>query len=458
MIGQGVLVQKKKLPEHFSAQAAFSLINFFILFSLAFAPETVHNNNKERRDVMIRISGEYTEALVYTDSIDDCAYLQIDTLCNHFALSNARIRVMPDCHAGNACIIGFTAILTEKRIIPNIVGVDIGCGVMSTIFTTKDNIDFRSLDSFIRTAVPSGLCIREACPAGISPEAIADVDSICRIINAEGKRDMFLCSLGTLGGGNHFIEVGRIADNTYMLTVHTGSRSLGFHICKYFQKHGSVIDEELKHSIIEKHRTAATTEEHIAIQNEANNMQRVSDDLAYISGEIYDNYISCMIKAMHYAHENRTIISDMIMQHLTATANAEVTERFDTVHNYIDRCDDGRIIIRKGAVSANAGQLLCIPLNMRDGIVVGTGRGNAEWNNSAPHGSGRALSRSQARNTISMEEYISSMDGICTWSVNESTLDESPMAYKPSEEIIRYLKDTVDIRYIARTVYNFKAN
>ena len=407
---------------------------------------------------MIRISGEYTSAVVYTDNIDEYAHSQIRELCDHFAFRNAEIRIMPDCHAGNACVIGFTAVLNEKRIIPNIVGVDIGCGVMSTFFTTENAIDFQSLDSFIRTAVPSGLCIRETGPAGITPETIADIDSICRIINAEDKRDMFLGSLGTLGGGNHFIEIGRITDNTYMLTVHTGSRSLGLHICKYFQKKGSVIDEELKRSIIEKHRTASTAEEHIAIQNEVENMERVSDDLAYISGEAYDNYISCMLSAMHYAHENRTIISDMIMEHLITSTGAEITERFDTVHNYIDHYDNDRIIIRKGAVSANAGQMLCIPLNMRDGIVVGTGRGNAEWNNSAPHGSGRALSRSQARNNISMEEYISSMDGICTWSVNESTLDEYPMAYKHSEEIIRYLEDTVDIRYIARTVYNFKAN
>ena len=165
-----------------------------------------------------------------------------------------------------------------------------------------------------------------------------------------------------------------------------------------------------------------------------------------------------MISAMRYAHANRESISDDIMNYLIANESVETTERFDTVHNYIDFFDDERIIIRKGAISANSGQRLCIPLNMRDGIVVGTGKGNAEWNNSAPHGSGRVLSRSQARNTVSMEEYRNSMNNIFTWSVNESTIDESPMSYKPSDEIIGYLEDTVDIDYIARTLYNFKAD
>lgn len=407
---------------------------------------------------MIRISGEYTNALVYTDNIDECAYSQIMELCNHFAFKNSEVRIMPDCHAGNACVIGFTAVLNEKRIIPNIVGVDIGCGVMATLFRTEQDIDFKNLDNFIRASVPSGMCVRENRYTYIEPEIISETDDICRIIHAEDKRDMFLNSLGTLGGGNHFIEIGRINDDTYMLTVHTGSRSLGLNICKYFQRHGSVIDEDLKCSLIEKHKYAESEEEHIAIRNEIECLKTVSNDLAYIYGDMYDNYISCMLSAMRYARENRTIISDMIMNHLVTSVGADVSERFDTVHNYIDYYDDDRIIIRKGAVSANTGQLLCIPLNMRDGIVIGTGKGNSEWNNSAPHGSGRALSRSQARKQISLEEYVNSMNGIRTWSVNDSTIDESPMAYKPSDEIIRYLKDTVDVKYIARTVYNFKAN
>ncbi len=409
---------------------------------------------------MRSISGKYTNAIVYTDNLDECAYQQLGDICDHFAFRNSVIRVMPDCHAGNGCVIGFTAVLNEKRIVPNIVGVDIGCGVMATIFRTEKRIDFKQLDCFIRSNIPSGMCVREAPSLYIDShsEIVSEVDDICRIIGANNRRDMFLNSLGTLGGGNHFIEIDRVSDNTFLLAVHTGSRSLGLNICKYFQSHSSVIDEELKHSIIEKHKTAVTTEEHKAIQEEISSMQSVSDELGYISGDMYDSYIFCMISAMRYAHANRESISDDIMNYLIANESVETTERFDTVHNYIDFFDDERIIIRKGAISANSGQRLCIPLNMRDGIVVGTGKGNAEWNNSAPHGSGRVLSRSQARNTVSMEEYRNSMNNIFTWSVNESTIDESPMAYKPSDEIIGYLEETVDIDYIARTLYNFKAD
>lgn len=411
---------------------------------------------------MINIRGEYTDAVVYTDNIEECALSQIEEICNHFAFRNSVVRIMPDCHAGTGCVIGFTAVLNEKRIIPNIVGVDIGCGVMSTVFTTERNIDFKALDNFIRTNIPSGMCTRETPSEYVSlhSDVVSEVDDICRAIRMNDRRDVFINSLGTLGGGNHFIEIDRISDNTYMLVVHTGSRSLGLNICKYFQRHGSVIDEELKSNLIAKHRTATTPEEHISIQNEVNSLPSVREELAYISDDMYDSYVSCMLNAMHYAYANRTCISDEIMNYITASENAETIERFDTVHNYIDWYDDTheRIIIRKGAISANAGQRVCIPLNMRDGVVIGTGKGNTEWNNSAPHGSGRSLSRSKARHSLTLDEYINSMNDIYTWSVNESTIDESPMAYKPSEEIIRYLADTVDIECIAKTIYNFKAN
>lgn len=411
---------------------------------------------------MIKIKGTYTDAVIYTDDIDELACEQITELCNHFAFRNSVIRIMPDCHAGNGCVIGFTAVLNEKKIIPNIVGVDIGCGVMSTIFKTEQEIDFKQLDEFIRKRIPSGMCFRESPSEYVNshPELVSEVDDICHIIKAKEKKDIFINSIGTLGGGNHFIEIDMLSDNTYMLAVHTGSRSLGLNICKYFQRQGSIVDLELKQSINEKHKTASTQEEHMKIQQAVGNMQKVSDELACISDKYYDSYVSCMIKAIRYASANRTCISDKIMDYLVKNENAEISERFDTIHNYIERCNDGsnRIIIRKGAISANAGQRLCIPLNMRDGIIIGTGKGNAEWNYSAPHGSGRSLSRSQAKQILSMDEYISSMKDIFTWSVTESTIDESPMAYKPSNELLGYLEDTVDINCIAKTIYNFKAD
>ena len=411
---------------------------------------------------MIVINGKYTDAIVFADSIEDTAYDQILELCNHFAFDNSVIRVMPDCHAGTGCVIGFTAVLYEKRIIPNIVGVDIGCGVMATIFKTEKNIDFKGLDNFIRQNIPSGMTIRERPSKYINsnPEIIKNIDNICKTINENDRKNLFINSLGTLGGGNHFIEIDRISDKTYMLAVHTGSRSVGLRVCRFFQSQGSVFDEKLKKQLLEKHKTVFTPEEHLAIQNEIHNIPKVSSELAYISEDMYDRYVECMISTMKYAYENRSCISKEIVRYITDNEDSEVTEMFDTVHNYVDWYDDShtKIIIRKGAISANKGQRLSIPLNMHDGVVVGTGKGNNMWNNSAPHGSGRALSRSQARKTISLEDYVNYMNDVNTWSVSESTIDESPFAYKPSDKIIKYLKECVEIECIARTIYNFKAD
>jgi RNA-splicing ligase RtcB len=411
-----------------------------------------------RRIEMILVNGTYTQAVVYRDSIDEESRNQISEICSHMAMKNSVIRIMPDCHAGNSCVIGFTAVLNEKKIIPNIVGVDIGCGVMATVFRTENEIDFRSLDEYIRRTIPSGMEVREFQSEYVTSEIIDSVEYICNTINENNKRDFFINSIGTLGSGNHFIEIDRISENTYLLAVHTGSRGLGLRVCRYFQNCGSTIDEELKHQILEKHKSASTAEEHSAIQNEVNNLTSVRKELAFISGSVYDSYVECMHHAMEYAKLNRSSISDEIMHYLTENEAAEIIERFDTIHNYIDRYDsEGRIIIRKGSVSAEAGERISIPLNMRDGIIIGTGKGNPDWNNSAPHGSGRAMSRTQARQNITLEQYESSMSGISTWSVCESTIDESPFAYKPTEEIIAYLSDTVDIDFVAKTIYNFKA-
>ena len=235
-----------------------------------------------------------------------------------------------------------------------------------------------------------------------------------------------------------------------MLSVHTGSRSLGSYICKYFQSKGSVIDERRKQALLEKHKTAVSAEEHRLIRQEINSLPQVSPDSAYITDALYDSYIDCMLLAKDYAYENRRCITNQIMDHLSAVGNITVTETFDTIHNYVDwyNSDHTSIIIRKGAVSA---------LNMRDGIIIGTGKGNAEWNNSAPHGAGRLMSRSCARNSLTLEEYAKALEGVSTWSVCDATLDEAPQAYKPPEEIIESITDSVSIDFIAKTIYNFKA-
>lgn len=410
---------------------------------------------------MIVVNGRYTNAAVYSDNISENAYEQLQQLCDHPMFGSAVIRVMPDCHAGKGCVIGFTAVSSEKIIVPNLVGVDIGCGVMTTLFDSAKLPDFHSLDMFIRDNIPSGMNIRETpCSAMSEQEHLREsIAHICSVISREDRFDNFLNSIGTLGGGNHFIEIDRVSENRYMLAVHTGSRSLGNHICRYFQSKGSLIDERRKRALVEEHRTARSEEEHRLIQQEIGELPKVSPEAAYITDELYDSYIECMLLAEEYAAENRRCISEKIMKYLSRTENININESFDTVHNYVDWYDAEHksIVIRKGAVSAEKGKKLCIPLNMRDGIIVCTGKGNPEWNRSAPHGAGRVMSRSCARHSLSLEEYLQSMEGVSTWSVNESTIDEAPQVYKPPEEIIGNISETVDIDFIASTLYNFKA-
>ena len=411
--------------------------------------------------IILNIIGERNTAIVYGELVDEATIHQIEEICGHPAFENAHIRIMPDCHAGKGCVIGFTCVTERRMIIPNIVGVDIGCGILTTLFRTGREIDFQRLDNFIRNNIPSGMNIYETVISGVSenPEIIDTVNHICDIIDESDNVDYHLRSIGTLGGGNHFIEVDRVEDNLYALTVHTGSRNLGKRICRYFQNRASLIDSDLRRSILAEHRNALTKEEHEEIDRRAASFVPVSRELAFLTGERYDMYIDCMLGAKAVAATNRQIISDEIMSFLSEEFGAEIDDRFDTVHNYIDWYDESHtsIIIRKGAISAEEGQRLVIPLNMHDGVIIAYGRGNEEWNCSAPHGSGREFSRADARRTFSLEEYANSMEGIYTWSVCESTIDECPMAYKNSDMIIRSIEDTVNIECIAHTVYNFKA-
>ncbi|MGN0651354.1 MAG: RtcB family protein [Oscillospiraceae bacterium] len=411
--------------------------------------------------ITLEIIGERNTAVVFGELMDESAVRQIEEICGHPAFEGARIRIMPDCHAGKGCVIGFTAVTDKRMIVPNIVGFDIGCGILTTLFRADREIDFHSLDSFIRSSIPSGMNIHDSVVARVAEnnEITDTVRHICDIINESENADYHLRSVGTLGGGNHFIEVDRVGGDLYALTVHTGSRNLGKRICDYFQGRASVIDMELRRSILAEHRNAATSEEHEAIDRRANGIVPVSRDLAFITGERYDMYIDCMLGAKAVAAANRAVISDEIMSFLAAEFGAEITDRFDTVHNYIDWYDEEHtsIVIRKGAISAQAGERVVIPLNMRDGVIIARGKGSEEWNRSAPHGSGRAFSRSEARSSFSLEEYAEEMSGIHTWSVSESTIDECPMAYKPSDMIIKSIADTAEIECVAHTIYNFKA-
>ena len=409
------------------------------------------------------INGKYTNAVVYGNIIDDTAVSQIHELCDHPAFEGASVRIMPDCHAGKGCVIGFTSVSEKRAVIPNVVGVDIGCGIMATVFATDKEIDYRALDNYIRESVPSSVNIRSEVHPAIEADKqfVSRLSEICGMIKESDNFEHHLLSIGTLGSGNHFIEIDRISETEYMLLVHTGSRGFGKKICNYYQTRAGVYDDDLRRSIMKKHRSAATQEEHEAIDLEAAAIPVVSRELAFITDEQYEEYVECLLFARKYAIWDRTLITFSIIDFfIDNNYKLKVNDSFDTVHNYIDWYDDSHtsLVIRKGAVSAAAGKKLVIPLNMKDGVIIATGKGNEEWNCSAPHGAGRILSRSEARKNISLEEYKEVMAGVNTWSVCEETIDEAPQAYKPAEEILGAIGDTVDIIAVAKPVYNFKAS
>lgn len=407
---------------------------------------------------MFEINGKYATATVYATTIEPSAIAQITTLCNQPMFEGASIKIMPDCHTGAGCVIGFTSILEKKMVVPNLIGVDIGCGVSTTIFKTDKDINFKELDDFIRANIPSGFAVRGTKHPDMKPEIVEMVNTICSNIKCEDKLNRHILSCGSLGGGNHYIEVGSTGrPNEYALSIHTGSRNLGKMVCTYYQDMASTIDEELKASIVAKHKTAKTTEEHQQIQEELSNLPKVPKELAFLTGDNYEAYVSDMILARHFAAENRRLITKSITDFISNQFGYSAINSFDTIHNYIEYNGD-KLIARKGAIAAYEGQYVAIPLNMRDGVIIGVGKGNPDWNYSAPHGAGRLMSRSEAKKNLAMEDFRSSMDGIQTWSVDESTIDESPMAYKPAEEIIEAVKGTIDIVDIIKPLYNFKAS
>lgn len=360
---------------------------------------------------------------VFTDNIEPEALEQIQTLIRQPAFSECKVRIMPDVHAGAGCVIGFTADLGDK-VIPNIVGVDIGCG-MKTVRIKETEIDFVKLDSMIRNYIPNG---REIHPGRkVKFEKIQDM--YCYRELKDAKR--FERSIGTLGGGNHFIEIDKDESGHFYLIIHSGSRNLGKQVADHYQK--LAIDLMGGKDVLNP------------------NPLNIPEDLCYLTGVYRERYLHDMNICQEYAVLNRGTMAEIIIQHMGWT----VEEEFETIHNYIEMESN---MVRKGAISAKAGERLLIPINMRDGCILGIGKGNVDWNQSAPHGAGRIMSRGKARATMDMNEYEKSMEGIFTTSVNQSTLDEAPMVYKPMDEIVRNIKDTVDIVCILKAVYNFKAS
>lgn len=418
--------------------------------------------------------GNY-DVKIFTGNIEDTAREQISRLLSIPVFSGCKIRIMPDVHAGAGCVIGFTGDLGE-RVIPNIVGVDIGCGMLVQPFACTAPVDYHALNGFILHNIPSGRNFRDNNHAPL-PQKHMDVyreakELIKRIrCYRELKETRRLnLSIGSLGGGNHFIELDRDESGMTYLVVHTGSRNLGKQVAQIYQKLAvkcqsgwAELAEEQNRMIEEYKQAGRKTELREAIRALHNSFKMrkpaIPPDLSFLEGSFRDDYLHDMRLCQDWARLNRRLIADLIMDYLAAQGHTGMTEcereqlRFESIHNYIGPDN----IIRKGAIAAYSGQKCIIPLNMRDGSLICIGRGNADWNCSAPHGAGRIMSRSQAFRQIDMDDYRASMQGIYSECLSEETKDESPMAYKPKEEILGNIQDTVSVVNVIKPVYNFKA-
>lgn len=396
---------------------------------------------------------------IFTENIEHEALNQIYTLVKQPAFSDCKIRIMPDVHAGAGCVIGFTADLGEK-VIPNIVGVDIGCGMLTTNLGNI-HIDFERLDNIIRKYVPSGRKVHEEENSSVASDIIEKLYCKEKLKNI----DWLKRSCGTLGGGNHFIEIDMDSNGAKYLVIHSGSRNVGKQVAEIYQQMAiddisgkSNFKQDSEKLIAEYKKCKREKEISKAIkelkQSYETNTTKIPRELSYLVGEHRKMYLHDMKLCQEFAEINRRVIQSIICYYMGWEVTKE-TERFQTIHNYIEHDTN---IVRKGAISAKTGEKVLIPINMRDGCILGIGKGNEDWNYSAPHGAGRTMSRSKAKESILLEEYQKAMDGIFTTSVNTSTIDESPMAYKTMDEIIGNIKDTVEIVDIIKPIYNFKAN
>lgn len=394
------------------------------------------------------IRGKYTEAKIFTDVIEEGAVAQIQAACDFEAFEGLKIRIMPDVHAGAGCTIGTTMTIRNK-IVPNMVGVDIGCGMEVAQLAQKE-LDLQKLDELIYAKIPSGMNCRKS-PHPYSAEINLEDLRCYAHINVALARN----SVGTLGGGNHFIEVDRDDDGNMYLVVHSGSRHLGLEVAEYYQREAyrtlcGNSDDQIKALIAALKQEGRDREIQSAIAKLKAEKTDIPPEMAYVSGQLFDDYIHDMKIIQRFAVLNRQAMVDEIVRGLNLT----VVDCFTTIHNYIDT---DAMILRKGAVSAKAGERLLIPINMRDGSLICTGKGNDDWNQSAPHGAGRLMSRGKAFATLTLEEFERQMAGIYSTSVNRKTLDESPMAYKKLEDIVDNITPTVTIEKRILPVYNFKA-
>lgn len=397
---------------------------------------------------MIELKGKFAEAKVFTDVVDNESISQVINLLNQPYVEGSKVRMMPDIHAGAGCTIGTTMTIKDK-ICPNLVGVDIGCG-METIRIKETHIEPQKLDKVIRANIPSGFEIRSVPHRYAKDIDLSDLHCAKRVNTNRAYN-----SIGTLGGGNHFIEANKDETGNIYIVVHSGSRHLGLEIANFYQESAyksltSYSKEEIDAVITQLKESGRQKE----IQNILKEMKvkksPVPKPLAYVEGDMFERYLHDMKIAQKFASLNRQAMMDIIVKEM----GLHVVEQFTTIHNYIDV---DNMILRKGSVSAKDGERLIIPINMRDGSLICTGKGNSDWNYSAPHGAGRLMSRSAAKETFTVSEFKKQMEGIFTTSVNRSTLDECPMAYKSIEDIVGNIEPTVSIDAILKPIYNFKA-
>lgn len=387
---------------------------------------------------MLTIKGKYNTATVYTDILTDSTVGQIMTLCNQKFAQDAKIRIMPDTHSGSSSVIG-TTMTIKDQVVPNLVGVDIGCGLNVTKFRKGVKLNFDKLDRIIRNRIPSGHHSHS------KPLYSFPLENI----QAPIHRRWALRSLGTLGGGNHFIEVNEGSDGFY-LVIHSGSRVLGKEIAEYHQEIAYQKLTKMRQDLKQQAKAANDPDEKADLNRQREEI-KIPYDLSYVSNQDLENYLSDMQIAQQYAALNRQSMAQTILKAMKW--EKQVIESFDSPHNYIDL---KHMILRKGAASARKNEKMIVPLNMKDGSIIGVGKGNDEWNQSGPHGAGRTMSRSQARASIRLENYQHMMRHVWTTSVSKKTLDEAPKAYKSKKQILTDLHETMEVKEIIRPLYNFK--
>ncbi len=396
------------------------------------------------------IHGNYGCAIAYASVIEEEAIEQIRRMCDYDFTANSKIRIMPDVHAGKGCTIGTTMTIVDKAV-PNIVGVDIGCG-MYTVRLDEQDVDYAQVDEAAHF-IPSGMNVWE------EPQEVFNL-SILRSYPDMKYKSRLECSLGTLGGGNHFIEIDRAADGMLYLVIHSGSRNLGKQVAEHYQalavdlNAGKEDTPRKRKELIAEYKAAGRASEiqsALLSLKEQSKERTLPDDLCYVYGQYFEDYLFDVNICQAFAKRSRELMAEILLERAGLTA----LEGFHTIHNYIDTDE---MILRKGAIAAHEGEKVLIPINMRDGSVLAVGRGNPEWNFSAPHGAGRLMSRTNARNTLSLDDYREEMKGIYTTSVSLETLDEAPMAYKSLDDILGVIRDSVDVIEILKPIYNFKAS